>query len=95
MSARNPYEDGPSVEPESCDLGGCNEPWAAEVERRNGPRKLRLCEAHHDCWTAAERGLEAEREELRGRIVGPLPISSLFSLARALDGHVTNGRKAG
>jgi hypothetical protein len=47
MIPREPI-DGPSVESECCDVGGCREPWAAEVNEQNGPRKLRLCEEHHD-----------------------------------------------
>lgn len=76
-----PYEDMPSTENEACDIGGCSEPWADEVDRSNGPRRLRLCERHHDEWTRAARELEAEREEVAGRAAG------LFGLARALDGR--------
>jgi hypothetical protein len=91
MRAREPI-DCPSVESEACDC--CNEPWADEVDRDNGPRKLRLCEAHHDAWTRGARELAAEREEMAGREPKRLELSALFGLARALDGHVTNGRKA-
>lgn len=86
----NPTDDLPSTETEACDLGGCREPWAAEVERRNGPRRLRLCEVHHDAWTHGERELYAEIEEVAGRAPA---MSSLFGLARTIDGRRGNGRK--
>lgn len=88
MIPRDPV-DGPSVETESCDLGDCHEPWAAEVEVPHGPRSLRLCEEHADRWLRAERELDAELEEMRGRVGSLAP---LFGLARALDGRA---RKAG
>ncbi len=64
----NPSEDMPSCEEHACDLGGCCEPWAWETTRRNGPRKLRLCEAHADRWLKGERELYAELESVAGRI---------------------------
>jgi hypothetical protein len=85
--AERDYEDGPSVETEACDLGGCCEPWAWETDRRNGPRKLRLCEEHADRWLKSERDLNAELEEVAGRRPKPLPLSDLFGLVRALDGR--------
>lgn len=89
----NPYEDMPSAETEACDIGGCCEPWAWEADRRNGPRKLRLCEEHATRWQMAERDYLAEREEMRGRTPRAVEWSALFGLARAMDGHVANGRK--
>lgn len=71
----------PSTETEECDLGDCHEPWALEVERRNGPRQLRLCEEHATRWLQAERELEAEIEEMRRR--GETQHAPLFGLARA------------
>jgi hypothetical protein len=50
MIPRDPV-DGPSVESELCDIGGCCEPHAWESEEeRNGPRGLRLCEGHATEW---------------------------------------------
>jgi hypothetical protein len=62
-----PHEDCPSTENEPCDIGGCGEPWAWEAERRNGPRKLRLCEGHATRWLEGRRVYEAELEEVAGR----------------------------
>ena len=87
----NPTDDLPSSEGESCDLGDCSEPWAAEVDRQNGPRKLRLCEAHHDRWTTAERELYAEIESVAGRDHAP-SLAPLFGLARAFAGPVFRRR---
>lgn len=84
MIPANPYEDMPSCEEHACDLGDCSEPWAMEVECPNGPRQLRLCEEHADRWLRAEQELEAELEEMRGRVGS---IAPLFGLARALDGR--------
>lgn len=81
------HEDGPSVETEACDLGGCSEPWAWETERRNGPRKLRLCEAHATRWLQGERMLKAEIEAVAGTVDPPMPWSDLSRLARMLDGR--------
>jgi hypothetical protein len=93
MIPANPTDDMPSVE-ESCDIGGCREPWAWEVDRAHGPRKLRLCEGHADRWLRAERDLAAEREELAGRV---LEFSALFGLANAMDARTwrSRARKAG
>lgn len=86
MIARNPYVDLPSTDSERCDIGGCAESWAWEAERRNGPRKLRLCEGHADRWLRGERQLAAEREEMAGRVLEPESgYAALFGLARALD----------
>lgn len=85
MSPENPADDMPSVEAEACDLGGCAEPWAAEVERQHGPRKLRLCEGHATRWLRAEAELEAELEQMRGR--GEASFAPLFGLARTSDGR--------
>lgn len=61
MTPENPYETLTlSVEVEQCDLAGCTAPWAWEAERRNGPRKLRLCEEHSTKWLNAERALDEE-----------------------------------
>jgi hypothetical protein len=88
----NPYEDMPSCEEHACDLPGCSEPWAWEPDgQTNGPRRLRLCEAHADEWLKAERAHNAEREEVAGREM-VLRMSDLFSLARASDGRVKNRR---
>ncbi len=84
----NPYEDGPSTETECCDLGDCYEPWAWETGRRNGPRKLRLCEAHADRWLKAERELLAEFESVR-RVPKPSPGSK-----RAIDRRYGTKRSA-
>jgi hypothetical protein len=70
VSARHP-EDGPSVETECCDLSGCYSPWAWEAERRNGPRRLRLCESHADLWLKSEREFLAELESVAGRPASP------------------------
>lgn len=67
MIPRNPCEDMPSCESETCDLGDCGEPWAEEVEVPNGPRMMRLCEDHATRWLQAERELDAELEEVAGR----------------------------
>lgn len=91
MIPENPYEDGPSVEQESCDLGGCSAPWAWETDRRNGPRKLRLCERHADEWLKGERDLAAEREELRGRHGYSLCYAALFGLASIMDERTRAG----
>lgn len=87
MEPRNPCEDMPSAEEHACDLGGCTAPWAGEVDRRNGPRRLRLCEPHYDRWVTAERELYAELEQMSGRLDEALAISPLFGLVRALDGR--------
>lgn len=68
MSHPYDYEDVPSCAEESCDIGGCSEPWAWETDRKNGPRQLRLCEAHADRWLTGERAFYAELEERAGRI---------------------------
>lgn len=83
---RNPTDDLPSCDHESCDIGGCREPWAWEPETgSNGPRKLRLCEAHADEWLQSERDLLAEREEIAGREKVVTGYAPLFGLARAFD----------
>lgn len=65
MSIENPTDDLPSCETESCDVGGCREPYAWSAEGfANGPRELRLCERHADYWLAAERDLPAVCEEM-------------------------------
>jgi hypothetical protein len=64
----NPTDDLPSIDTEQCDIGGCEEPWAGEVPRRNGPRFLRLCEDHFDRWSRGEAALYAELEERAGRV---------------------------
>lgn len=83
----NPTEDMPSCEEHACDLGGCHEPWAWESDRRNGPRKLRLCEGHADKWLQGERDFHAELESMAGRAERPVPWSDLSRLARMLDGR--------
>jgi hypothetical protein len=89
--SRNPTDDMPSCEAESCDVGGCREPWAWEPESSHGPRKVRLCEHHADEWLTAERDLLAEREEMAGREKVVTGYAPLFGLARAFD---TRGRKS-
>lgn len=88
----NPHDDMPSVTEESCDIGGCREPWAWEVDRAHGPRNLRLCEGHADRWLRAERELAAEREELAGRVLEPVQYSALFGLANAMDARTWRSR---
>lgn len=77
-----PHEDSPSCEEHACDLGGCEEPWCWETTRRNGPRKLRLCEEHATRWLKGEAALYAELEERAGRIP---PRSARPGTARALS----------
>lgn len=91
---RPPHEDMPSTESEACDIGGCHEPWAAEVDAANGSRKLRLCCECHDRWTTSERKLEAEREEMRGRELAPEETRPLFGLASALEYWERTGRRS-
>lgn len=81
----NPTEDMPSCEEHSCDIGGCYEPWAGEVERDNGPRRLRLCEAHYDLWTRSEREFLAELEAVRGQ---KLPSPGTFKAIERRYGKV-------
>jgi hypothetical protein len=98
MIPHNPTEDLPSTETECCDIGGCGEPWADTVDAANGPRLLRLCESHHDEWTAAARSMSAEIEEQAGRAgvhAAPLArsMAPFFALAREYDARRRNGRK--
>ena len=85
----NPHDDMPSCEEHACDIGGCCEPWAWETERRNGPRKLRLCEGHADRWLKGEREFYAELEEVAGRTPPRRPRSgtapALATVGRGLD----------
>lgn len=64
----NPTDDLPNVEEHACDIGGCEDNWAWETTRRNGPRMLRLCESHATRWLKGEAELYAELEERAGRV---------------------------
>ena len=93
MIPRDPYEteDYPSAEETCCDM--CSEPIALEVDQRYGPRKLLLCESHADRWLKAEREMDAELEQMRGR-EEQIPLSaSLYGMARRQDARCRGGRR--